>query len=296
MKKFMMMVALVATALFTVTACGSDSDDNNSSSGNNSGTTVTLTAPPYKNVATALTLANNSENIRDLRLMESGAYMLSRETASSRTTRAGGGKTFEFGKFTFNGVAFTLDNGMKITITAGTGTQYNVKMEWQNGTTIETTAIADLSAAVTAGTQTDNLCSRAWSIESLRIKGTVKGVNVAKDFTGPINLASVKKWYEDSYGTLKDQFDDNCIITGILFDSKGLFAITYENRNSDTGVWRWTNMNNGELNYSWFEPTTAISLFTGAAAVEFTTSPEKCKLTLKGKVNGNDLEFIFTMK
>ena len=66
MKKFMMMVALVATALFTITACGSDSDDNNSSSGNNSGTTVTLTAPPYKNVATALTLANNSENIRDL--------------------------------------------------------------------------------------------------------------------------------------------------------------------------------------------------------------------------------------
>ncbi len=295
MKKIMMMVALVATALFTVTACGSD-DDNNSSSSSNSGTTVTLTAPPYKNVATALTLANNTENIRDLRLMESGGYMLSREVAAARATRAGGGKTFEFGKFTYSGGVFTLDNGMKITIAAGSGSTYNVKMEWQNGTTIETTAVADLSAAVTAGTQTDNLCSRPWNIETMRVKGTYNGVTLAKDFSGPINLASIKKWYEDNYGKLKDQFDENCVIKGIYFDSKGLFAINYENRDSDVGVWRWTSMNNGELNYSWYEPATAISLFTGAAAVEFTQSPEKCKLTLKGKVDTTNLEFVFTMK
>jgi hypothetical protein len=295
MKKIMMMVALVATALFTVTACGSD-DDNNSSSSSNSGTTVTLTAPPYKNVATALTLANNTENIRDLRLMESGGYMLSREVAAARATRAGGGKTFEFGKFTYSGGVFTLDNGAKITITPGSGSNYNVKIQWKNGTTIETTAIADLSASVTAGTQTDNLCSRPWTIEALRIKGTYNGINLAKDFTGPINLANVKAWYESNYGTLKDKFDDNCIISGIYFDSKGLFAINYQNRDSDVGVWRWTSINSGELNYSWYEPATAISLFTGAAAVEFTQSPEKCKLTLKGKVDSTDLEFIFTMK
>ncbi len=54
-------------------------------------------------------------------------------------------------------------------------------------------------------------------------------------------------------------------------------------------------MNAGKLVYSWNKPATAISLFTGDASVSFSKSPDTCKLTLKGNVNGADLEFVFTM-
>ncbi len=56
-----------------------------------------------------------------------------------------------------------------------------------------------------------------------------------------------------------------------------------------------TDMNAGKLVYSWNKPATAISLFTGDASVSFSKSPDTCKLTLKGNVNGADLEFVFTM-
>ena len=291
MKKIYWMMALMATALFTATACGGDDDD---TPGGGNGTDVALTAPPYKDVAAVLNIQqDNAAGIRQLRMMESGAYMITYEGANA--TRAGGDLTYEFGKYSYSGGVFSFDNGMTISYTPS-GQGYVVTIQWKNGTTIETTGVMDTSASVTSGLMTDNLCSRPWTVEKLRIMGEASGVKLGKEFSAPIDLHQVKVWYESNFGTLKDQFDDNTIVLGIYFDSKGLFSINYQNRDDDVGVWRWVNMNDGNLVYTWNDKLKAISLFSGDASVSFQKSPEKCKLMLKGIVNGNPLEFEFTMK
>ena len=296
MKKIIMMMAVVATALFVITACNKNDDDNNG--GNESDGNVTLTAPPYKDVAKAFNITqSNSERITKLHIMESGAYMIAREagTQSARATRGGSGDwLYEFGKFTYSDGKFVFDNGMIISFEPS-GQNYEITITWKNGTTIKTLGTLDTSA-VTAGVQTDNLCSRPWTIDRVIASGVFGGATLGKEFKGPIDLAEVKAWYENSFGTLKDQFDANTIIEGIYFDSKGLFAINYKNRKDDVGVWRWTNMNDGQLIYNWNDKLQAISLFTGNASVTFQKNPESCKLTLAGMVNGVDLQFVFYLK
>ncbi len=297
MKKILMMMALVATALFVVTACDKkDDDDNGGNGGNEDSGIVTLTAPPYKNEARVLNITqNNSDGIKQLRLMESGGYMITRQASSVRTRGGSGDEDYEFGKFTYSGGKYVLDNGMTISVEQS-GQNVEVTITWKNGTSIKTTGTVDSSGAVTTGIFTDNLCSRPWKVERVIVSAVFEGKTLGKEFKGPVDLAEVKAWYEKNFGTLKDQFAANTIVEGIYFDSKGLFAINYQNRNDDVGVWRWTNLNNGDLVYNWYDKQKAISLFTGNAAVEFTKSPESCKLILKGTVNGIDFEFAFYMK
>ena len=117
MKKILMMMAIVATALFSFTACDKSDDDSSGNGGNNdNNTTVQLTAPPYKDVAKVLNITQeNTERIKQLRMMESGAYMITREDGaqSARATRAGSGDLlYEFGKFTYSDGKYVFDNGM----------------------------------------------------------------------------------------------------------------------------------------------------------------------------------------
>lgn len=291
-----MMMAVVATGLFVVTACDKKDDDDNG--GKESGGVVTLTAPPYKEEAKVLNIKDNSEGIKQLRMMESGGFMITRQagTAGTRGSRADSGfGPYEFGKYTYSGGKYVFDNGMTISVELS-GQNADVTITWQNGTTIKTTGSIDTSGSVTSGVFTDNLCSRPWKVERVIASAVFEGKTLGKEFKGPVNLAEVKAWYENNFGKLKDQFDANTIVEGIYFDSKGLFAINYQNRNDDVGSWRWSNMNSGELVYNWYDKQNAISLFTGNAAVEFTKSPESCKLILKGAVNGIDFEFAFYMK
>ena len=296
MKKILMMMAVVATGLFVVTACDKKDDDDNG--GKESGGVVTLTAPPYKEEAKVLNIKDNSEGIKQLRMMESGGFMITRQagTAGTRGSRADSGfGPYEFGKYTYSGGKYVFDNGMTISVEQS-GQNADVTITWQNGTTIKTTGSIDTSGSVTSGVFTDNLCSRPWKVERVIASAVFEGKTLGKEFKGPVNLAEVKAWYENNFGKLKDQFDANTIVEGIYFDSKGLFAINYQNRNDDVGSWRWSNMNSGELVYNWYDKQNAISLFTGNASVEFTKSPESCKLILKGVVNGIDFEFAFYMK
>ena len=296
MKKILMMMAVVATGLFVVTACDKKDDDDNG--GKESGGVVTLTAPPYKEEAKVLNIKDNSEGIKQLRMMESGGFMITRQagTAGTRGSRADSGfEPYEFGKYTYSGGKYVFDNGMTISVEQS-GQNVDVTITWQNGTTIKTTGSIDTSGSVTSGVFTDNLCSRPWKVERVIASAVFEGKTLGKEFKGPVNLAEVKAWYENNFGKLKDQFDANTIVEGIYFDSKGLFAINYQNRNDDVGSWRWSNMNSGELVYNWYDKQNAISLFTGNASVEFTKSPESCKLILKGAVNGIDFEFAFYMK
>ena len=296
MKKILMMMAVVAIGLFVVTACDKKDDDDNG--GKESGGVVTLTAPPYKEEAKVLNIKDNSEGIKQLRMMESGGFMITRQagTAGTRGSRADSGfGPYEFGKYTYSGGKYVFDNGMTISVEQS-GQNVDVTITWQNGTTIKTTGSIDTSGSVTSGVFTDNLCSRPWKVERVIASAVFEGKTLGKEFKGPVNLAEVKAWYENNFGKLKDQFDANTIVEGIYFDSKGLFAINYQNRNDDVGSWRWSNMNSGELVYNWYDKQNAISLFTGNASVEFTKSPESCKLILKGAVNGIDFEFAFYMK
>ena len=296
MKKILMMMAVVAIGLFVVTACDKKDDDDNG--GKESGGVVTLTAPPYKEEAKVLNIKDNSEGIKQLRMMESGGFMITRQagTAGTRGSRADSGfGPYEFGKYTYSGGKYVFDNGMTISVELS-GQNADVTITWQNGTTIKTTGSIDTSGSVTSGVFTDNLCSRPWKVERVIASAVFEGKTLGKEFKGPVNLAEVKAWYENNFGKLKDQFDANTIVEGIYFDSKGLFAINYQNRNDDVGSWRWSNMNSGELVYNWYDKQNAISLFTGNASVEFTKSPESCKLILKGAVNGIDFEFAFYMK
>ena len=296
MKKILMMMAVVATGLFVVTACDKKDDDDNG--GKESGGVVTLTAPPYKEEAKVLNIKDNSEGIKQLRMMESGGFMITRQagTAGTRGSRADSGfGPYEFGKYTYSGGKYVFDNGMTISVEQS-GQNADVTITWQNGTTIKTTGSIDTSGSVTSGVFTDNLCSRPWKVERVIASAVFEGKTLGKEFKGPVNLAEVKAWYENNFGKLKDQFDANTIVEGIYFDSKGLFAINYQNRNDDVGSWRWSNMNSGELVYNWYDKQNAISLFTGNASVELTKSPESCKLILKGAVNGIDFEFAFYMK
>ncbi len=301
MKKLLTMMALVATALFVVTACNKNEDnDDNGNSGNQTPSTVALSAPPYKDVAIVLNLQSNDANIKQLRIMESGAYMISRDIVAlnGRTANTRGALDdllYEFGKFTYANGKFVFDNGMTISFEPS-GSNYDVTITWQNGTSIKTTGTVDTSGSVLAGVFTDNLCSRPWTVERVIIKGSFDGTGLGKEFKGPIDLAEVKAWYEKNFGTLKDQFDANTIIKGIYFDSKGLFAIQYQNRKDDIGLWRWTSMNDGKLIYTWNDKASAISLFTGDASVSFDRNPDSCKLFLSGIVNGIDLTFMFYLK
>ena len=300
MKKIFLMMALAATALFATTACGDDDDDNSNSGGGSSSDVVVLTPPPFKNEARVVNLQSNDEGIRQLRMMESGVYMIAVEDAADgvRATRSIDltGCSFEFGKFTVSNGTFTVSNGMTISFAEQSGNNVEVTIKWKNGTTIKTLGTIDTSGAVVPGVMTDNLCSRAWTVENVRAIGKVEGIKVAKDFKGPIDLAKVKEWYESNFGKLKDEFEANTIIEGIYFDSHGLFSINYKNRRDDVGVWRWTDMNVGKLVYTWNDKLNAISLFSGDASVEFSKSPDTCKLTLKGNFSEYDLEFLFTLK
>lgn len=295
MKKLYMMMALAATVLFTVTACGGDDND---TPGDNKGTDVELNAPTYKDAAAIMNLLeNNADGIKQLRMMESGAYMITREGANlTRSTRAGDDDlSYEFGKYTYSGGKYTFDNGMTLSYEPA-GKNYDVSITWKNGTTIKTTGAIDPGSTVSAGVQTDNLCSRPWTIEKVMATAVVGTTKLGKEFKVPINLYDVKAWYEENFGKLKDQFDANTIILGIFFDSKGLFAINYQNRKADVGVWRWRQMDAGNLIYTWNDKANAISLFTGDASVSFEKAPERCKLILKGNVDGTDMEFVFTLR
>ena len=294
MKKMMMMMAMTAIALFTITACGDD-DDDKGNSGSSTSQTPTFAKAPYKDQAMVLKLDENTEGIKELRMMESGAFMITREAATSRVTRAGGIPIYEFGKFIMSGGAYKFNNGMEIRVEKSGG-NYDVTITWEKGTTIKTTGYLNTSGSVASGVMTDNLCAHAWTIQKLQARGKFNGVTLGKEFSAPIKLAEVKSWFESNGGTLKDKFEATEVINGIRFDNQGLFAILYDNRNSHVGAWRWLNMNDGKLSYSWNDKMSAISFFTGDATVSFKTNPETCTLTLKGNVDGYDLDFVFTLQ
>lgn len=292
MKKIFLM-AIAAITLTAFSSCDKSDDDNG-------GGGSSLPAAPYKGEGKTLKISSNNSGINQIRLMESGTFMIackggyaSKMVLSRADTRGENDIFYEFGKYNYSNGQYKFDNGMVVSYEAS-GNNVSVTVTWANGTTISTSGTINTSTTVSSGTMTDNLCSRGWTVDRVIIKSTFDGVVLGKEFTAPIDLAKVKAWYEENYGKLKDQFDANTIINGIYFDNQGLFAINYKNRNADVGDWRWQSMDAGSLVYSWLDKARAISLFTGAASVEFENSA--LNLTLKGNVDGKDMEFKFFLR
>ena len=303
MKKIFQMMAFAAIALFTVTACGDD-DDNSSSSSSGTGADAPVLAPaPYKDQAVDIdiTSANTTDSqysrLKKLTLTESGAYMMGfEEVAKSRNfTRANSTLEYLFGKYTYSNGVYSFDNGLKISFTAN-GNSYVIKATLPNGVVIELTGTKATSNSIPTGTMTSNLCSRAWTISALRVRIIDKGGAVgALNIEGSVDLAKVKSWAESNNKHISDDIKTNTIVKGIIFSSFGLFAINYENRKSDVGTWNWSDMNAGVLGYRWNDPSAGLSVLTGNATVTFSNNPATCKLTLKGKIDNDEMEFVFTL-
>ena len=292
MMKKLFLMALAAITLTIFSSCDKSDDDNGGGSEH--------PAAPYKGEGKTLKIASNTSGINQIRLMESGTFMIackggyaSKKGYSRANTRGENDIYYEFGKYNYSNGQYKFDNGMVVSFEVS-GNDANVTVTWANGTTISTSGTINTSTTVTSGVMTDNLCSRGWTVDRVIIKSTFEGVTLGKEFTAPIDLAKVKAWYEEHFGKLKDQFDANTIINGIYFDNQGLFAINYQNRNADVGDWRWQSMDAGNLVYSWLDKARAISLFTGAASVEIEN--RALNLTLKGNVDGKDMEFKFFLR
>lgn len=294
MKKLFLM-AFAAITLIAFSSCSKSDDDNGGGGG---GSSSSLPEAPYKNMGKTLKITGgNSNGISQIRLMESGAFMIackggyaSKVVFARASTRDDSDTYYEFGRYTTSSGTYSFDNGMQVSFVESGGSA-EVTVTWRNGTSITTTGSIDTSSSVTSGVMTDNLCSRPWVVDRVIAKGTFEGYTLGKEFSAPIDLAKVKAWYEENFGTLRDQFDANTIINGIYFDNQGLFAINYQNRNPDVGDWRWQSMDSGSLVYSWLDRARAISLFTGGASVEI--DGNNLNLTLKGNVDGKDMEFKF---
>lgn len=299
-KSFPLMLSIIAVMLLITTGC-SKIDEVNDGCPSCDGV-VRLTPPPYKNEAVVVNIIKeNDYAIRQLRMMGNGSYMIACETADIRTRKDYSGPetvsfSYEFGEYSYDHGVFVFDNGMTVSFESTGGTGYDITITWKNGTVINTTGVIDPTLKVDEGVMTDNLCSRAWTIQNIRAIGTFNGVRVAKDFFPPIDLAKIKDWYLDNGGRLEDDFQTNTVLLGIYFDEYGMFAINYENRKADIGQWRWLNMDEGKLAISWNDDITAISLFAASTSVAFFKDPETCQLTLKGNISGTDMEFVFTLQ
>ena len=262
-----------------------------------------LAKAPYKDQAVAIditsTKTTNSQynRLKKLYMTESGAYLMAFEEATnSRTiTRTNSSLEYLFGKYTYANSVYTFDSGLKISLTAD-GNNYAIRITLTDGRIIELTGTKATFNFVPTGTTTDNLCSRPWSITSLRIR--IKGKDGAVgtcDFKDPVDLAEVKAWAESNNKHIKDDIKVNTIVKGIIFAANGLFAIIYENHKSDVGTWNWSNMSAGVLGYRWNDPFMGLSVLTGKATVSFSNNPATCTLTLMGKVDDDDMEFVYTL-
>ena len=303
MKKIFQMMAFAAIALFTVTACGDDDDNNSGSSSGTGANAPVLAQAPYKDQAVAIditsakTTDSRYSRLKKLYMTESGGYMMAfEEAANSRTiTRANPILEYLFGKYTYANGVYTFDNGLKVSLTVN-GNSYTIKITQSNGSVIELTGTKASLITIPTGTMTDNLCSRLWSITNLRMRIIDKdGARGARDFKGPVDLAEVKEWAESNNKHIKDDIKANTIVKGIIFASFGLFAINYENRTPDVGTWNWSDMNAGILRYSWSDPSMGLSVLNGNATVSFSNNPATCKLTLKGKIENDEIELVFTL-
>jgi hypothetical protein len=299
MKKIFMMMALAATALFTVTACGGDDDDDNGVSNNN--TAITLPTPKYKNDAikfsvpnAEVTLDGKAVKLKQLELTESGRFMLTYETTdAARETRGTSLTEYLMGLFTKDGDGYKLANFGYIKFQAKNGNNYLLTIIPTGGTSFDIDVVKLDPLAPSA--LNDYLC-RTWNITNTRIIGNINNVNVAKDFTGRCNMADIIEYVENKGIVIKEKPDpDKTIIDGITFTYSKSYIINYTSGKADVGTWRWTQqlVGSGALAYDWdgnhmgFEPIkhTAVVTFEG----------NQCKMQLPVSDANYSVELVYTI-
>ena len=299
MKKIILMMALAATALFTVTACGDDDDDKGG--GNNQESTVTLPVPKYKNDAAKFKVPSTEikfkgENIKveTIELTESGRYLVTyqKSKAASRETRAVPELVYQMGLFTKEGDGkYTLTDFARIIIEKD-GNKYMLTLipAGEDGVEVEVTKLATIAASEL----TDYIC-RTWNITNTRIQGNADGVNVAKDFPGSCNMNELVSYARSKGVTIKEDPDPNTVVEGVTFSSSSSYIINYLNGKKDVGTWRWTKQSTGtgEIAYDWDGNHMGFEAIKHTGVVTFDGS--RCKLALPVSDGSATLEVVYTL-
>jgi len=299
MKKIMMMMALAAIALFSVTACGDDDDDN----GGTKKSAVTLSTPKYKNDAIKVkvpnvetTLDGKAIRLKQLELTEGGRYLLAYEQLEengSRMTRADALTEYLMGFFEKDGDGYKLVKFGHIAFSIE-GNHYMLTLIPTGGKEIQT-EVTKL-ATIPASELTNYLC-RTWTITNTRIQGNTGDVKVAKDFPGKCDMSELIAYAESKGITVKEKPDaSKTIVDGVTFTASQSYIVNYTSGATDVGTWHWTQQSTGtgNLAYDWDGNHMGFEAIQHTGVVTFEGS--QCKLALPISDNSMTLEVVYTMQ
>lgn len=297
MKKHIFWMACIAILSFTFFSCGDNNDDPENK------TTVNLPVPQFKSDAAKLLIPNNAididgrgvVNVKNLELTASGKYIMSfePEKVAPAKTRSGEMLDYIIGLFTKNtDGSYDLKGFGKLTIQKN-GASVSITLTPTNGKPI--TLEVKVADKAQSSDITSYIC-RSWKIENTRLHGTINGTKVARDFPGKCNMYTLLEYAREKGARISDQVSEKHIIEDVIFSWSKTYVISYGDGRVDVGSWQWTSTdaNKGSFRYSWNSPYMGNSFETGVGTVEFDN--DKCKLALPAKVDGCDIEIVFTMK
>lgn len=296
MKKIYFLALLAVTSL-AFTSCGDDDDDNTATS-----KTITLPTPQFKDDAVKLEVLSAPEinlngrqvKLKKIEITESGKYLLSYEDVEKSRTRAGNPLLDYFmglvkknsdGSYELVGFAsiYISINGQSYHVTLIPTGSEQIDVDVRK---LDNIASDDL---------TGYLC-RTWTVENTRVRGTIDGVKVAKDFPGECNVNELVEYAQSKGANITDQLKPNKIVQGITFTTSGTYLINYKNASYDVGTWWWTSKQTGggSVSYDWEQEAMGSSLESGTASIDFVEGT-KCKLTLQANITNATVELVYTL-
>ena len=212
--------------------------------------------------------------------------------APARAPRKASTSSFKYfvGSYTVSGNVYKVEGFGEVTI-EGSGTSVTLKVKPLSGS--EITLNGTKQSMLSSDTYTDNLC-RTWQVTKTVLRYKTGGVTVGKNFNG-CDLHEIVE-FAKKYANIDDNTTVNEKITAIEFTRAGTIFITHANGKTNVGTWRWSNKSNGELVYSWNDPSMGNALESGSvgAAVSF-ISNTSCELTLGADVQSNEGTYRITM-
>ena len=271
MKKNLLLLALLAFAAVSFTACGGDDDADV--------TPVNVPTQPFNDDAIRLSFVKETIDykrhdskdgyvIRELELTESGHYFVKLEKkAEDDVTRATTAEyAYVFGFYTKDAQGNYVLNGfgtITITMTGNSSATVSITLQDASGASVSVSVTVSTPPADATSEATKALC-RNWKIQSTRVQ--IQGESGFYQEEG-CNVNSLFE-YIKSHAKLTDVLPENHKIESIEFSKNGTFALMYANGNIDKATWRWVNASEGALSYTWDFADMGYSFVDGTASVK----------------------------
>jgi hypothetical protein len=299
MKKMFYLMALLAITPLSFTSCSSDDDDDNNEQKPKE---ITLNTPAHKDDAVKFalptpkeaTVKNKKVLLYSLELTESGQYLLAfDEHAAARQTRATAPLSYLMGTYSkLADGSFQLNDFARLVVTHE-GSTYVITLIPTGGEGIDYEVVKTNNIG---GSEMTNYLCRTWTVTNTRLRGTINGANVAKDFKGTLNVNDIMAYAKSKGANISEELAANTIVDGVTFTSSSTYAINYKNGKYDVGTWNWVKQETGtgEISYKWNDKSMGNSLENGQAYI--TLEGNNCKLTLPAKVSGSNIEMVCTMQ